>query len=116
MPRNQDGPRSPLFNPITLNGNASLPDMADLGVSEELAKAYEHAPVGDCVAWGIPFEVGDVVALSVESVSVELPPIVAPWLVFYLGNPRALTSKTCTWALLMAQAGATRSTKAESGT
>jgi hypothetical protein len=53
-----------------------------MGVSEEMAAACEHAPVGNCTAWGIPFEVGDAVALTDESVSVELPPTVAPWLVF----------------------------------
>jgi len=82
MPSIQDGPISSLFRPLSLQGNTSLSDLSKLGVSEELAAAGEHAPVGDCTAWGIPFEVADAVALTDESVSVDLPHTVARWLVF----------------------------------
>jgi|GEM_PF-1383123 len=37
-----------------------------------MAAALEHAPSGDCVAWGIPFEIGGVVAIADQAVSVEL--------------------------------------------
>jgi len=82
MPNMQDGPTSSLFRPLPLQGNASLSKLDDLGISEEMAAACEHAPDGHCVAWGVPFEVGDAVALTDENVSVELPPTVAPWLIF----------------------------------
>jgi len=82
MPSIQDGPISSLFRPLSLQGNTSLSDLSKLGVSEELAAACEHAPVGDCTGWGIPFEVADAVALTDESVSVNLPYTVASWLVF----------------------------------
>ena len=56
MPSVQDGPRSPLFAPLSLQGNVALSNLADVGLSDEMTAALEHAPSGDCVAWGIPFE------------------------------------------------------------
>jgi hypothetical protein len=60
----------------------SLSRLADAGISEEMRGALAHAPSGQCVAWGIPFEIGDVVALSDQIVTVELGPALARWLVF----------------------------------
>ncbi len=82
MPAVQDGPSSPLFTPVSLKGNVALSGLADVGISGEMSAALEHAPTGDCVAWGIPFEIGDIVALADRVVSVELKPTVAQWLVF----------------------------------
>ena len=82
MSNMQDGPGSSLFSTLRLQGNASLTDLSKLGVSEQLVMASEYAPVGDCVAWGIPFHVGEVVALIDQSVSVDLPPTLTPWLIF----------------------------------
>jgi hypothetical protein len=83
MPTNtQDGPVSPLFAPLALKGNTTLSGLADAGVSDEMSAALEHAPSGDCVAWGIPFEIGDVVLLADQPVSVELDPTLTQWLVF----------------------------------
>jgi hypothetical protein len=47
-----------------------------------MVAALEHAPRGECVAWGLPFEIGDVVLLAGQSVSVALEPTTAQWLVF----------------------------------
>ena len=82
MPSIQDGPSSPLFTPLPLKGNVTLSQLADLGVSDGMAASSEHAPSGACVAWGIPFEVEDVIALTNEVVTVEFSPTVAQWLVF----------------------------------
>ena len=82
MPSIQDGPISSLFHPLSLKSSTSISDLSKLGVSEELAASSEHAPIGDCTAWGIPFEVGDVVVLTDKIVSIELPAIAAPWLIF----------------------------------
>ena len=82
MSKPQDGPASSLFSPISFQGNISISDLSQLRVSEQLAGASENAPVGDCVSWGIPFDVRDVIALIGENVSVELPPTKAPWLIF----------------------------------
>ncbi len=78
----QDGPSSSLFTPLTLEGNVSLSEVTDLGISNEVALALEHAPSGTCISWGIPFEIGDVVVITHQVVSVELSPTTARWLVF----------------------------------
>ena len=82
MPSVQDGPRSSLFTPLHLNGNVVLSELADVGISDEMAAVLEHAPSGDCVAWGIPFQIGDMVAIAGQAVSVALEPTVTQWLVF----------------------------------
>ena len=78
-----DGPISPNFKPVPFAGHAdltALPDSAN--VSTEMAAAVQHAPSGDCVAWGIPFEIGKVVVVSDAPVAVALPPTQARWFVF----------------------------------
>ena len=82
MPSIQDGPFSTLFSPLTLRGNIPLEELVDFGVSTEMASALDRAPTGLCTGWGIPFEIGHVVAIKDHAVSVDLPPARAPWLVF----------------------------------
>ncbi len=82
MPTVKDGPASSLFAPLPLRGNTPLAGLAEKGLSGEMVAALPHAPSGDCVAWGIPFHVGDVVLVAGESVSVEWAPVTAQWLVF----------------------------------
>ena len=78
----QDGPRSSLFVPLTLKGNVPLFKLAGIGISDQMSLALEYAPSGTCVAWGIPFEIGDVVAITRQVVSIELSPTTMQWLVF----------------------------------
>ena len=82
MPSVKDGPSSNLFDPLPLKGNVTLSDLADIGISDEMSAALEHAPNGACVGWGIPFEIGDVLAIKDHAVTVEFSPVVAQWLVF----------------------------------
>jgi len=67
---------------MTLKSNVPLSGLTDVGISNEMALALEHAPSGTCIGWGIPFEIGDVVAITRQVVSVELRPTTAKWLVF----------------------------------
>jgi len=78
----QDGPASSLAVPLTLKGNIPLSMLADVGVSEEMRLALEHAPRGSCVSWGIPFEIGDVVVTGRQGASVDLELATARWLLF----------------------------------
>ena len=85
----QDGPSSPRTTPLSFKGNVPLSKLADIGISDEMAATLEHAPSGDCVGWGIPFEIGDVVAITSQPVSVGLSPTTAQWLVFmHTSDPR----------------------------
>ncbi len=78
----QDGPRSPHFTPLVLKGNASLSELAGFPLSQEMSAACEHAPRGSGVSWGIPFEIGEAIALHDQPVAVALEPTRARWLVF----------------------------------
>jgi hypothetical protein len=59
-----------------------LSALAGAGLSEEMVAALEHAPRGACVAWGVPFQIEDVLLLKDQSVTVGLEPTRARWLVF----------------------------------
>jgi hypothetical protein len=78
----KDGPSSSHFKPVPFKGNVALSGLRDFGVSGEMAQAAEHAPNGQCVSWGIPFEIGDVVTIRDRPVTIEFAPLVARWLVF----------------------------------
>ena len=77
-----DGPSTSLFSPLSFSGDVSVAELASAGISEEMSSALEHAPGGACVAWGIPFEIGDAVLISDKPVSVEISPTTARWFVF----------------------------------
>jgi hypothetical protein len=47
-----------------------------------MASLVEHAPRGECVAWGIPFRIGSLVCLHERAVACKLPRLRTPWLVF----------------------------------
>src|SRR5450759_1570217 len=82
MPGFHDGPASPHFVPISFKGNSKITDLPGAGLSTEMASALEHFPRGACVAWGIPFEIGEVVVLKDQPVSIEIKPTLTRWFVF----------------------------------
>jgi len=82
MPACIDGPASPLFTPLPLQGNADLCELAGSGVSAELIAAGPYAPSGACVCHGIPFAVDKAVLIADVPVSCAFAPASAPWLVF----------------------------------
>jgi hypothetical protein len=75
----QDEPKSSSFISLPLKDNIPLSKLANVGLTNAMSAALEHAPSGDCTAWGIPFEIEDVVALTDQVISVELTPIVSQW-------------------------------------
>ena len=82
MPSIQDGPRSPLFRPLSLPGGFSLSQLAGAGVSEMMAASATYAPSGECTSWGMPFRVGKVALVKDKPVSVRIPALKTLWLVF----------------------------------
>jgi hypothetical protein len=82
MPAIHDGPVSPHFTPVILKGNVPVSDLVNAGLPEIMAAALEHVPSGACTAWGIPFEIGDVVVIQDQPVSVDITPTSARWFVF----------------------------------
>lgn len=78
----KDGPGSSLFAPLFLKGNVPLSELTGAGISNEMSSALEHAPSGDCISWGIPFKIRDVVVIAKESLSIEISLVKTQYLVF----------------------------------
>jgi hypothetical protein len=76
-----DGPASKWFSPLPLSTGLRLEDLPAGAVSDRMARAAGQAPRGDCVAWGIPFRIGDVVLVNEQPASLSWEPFQAGWLV-----------------------------------
>ena len=82
MKKFHDGPATAHFFPLTFHSNTALSDLVDFNVSPEMIAQIEHAPRGDCVAWGLPFQIDNVIALHDKTIAVEIEPTLSQWLVF----------------------------------
>ncbi|MET2832852.1 CehA/McbA family metallohydrolase [Mesorhizobium shangrilense] len=79
----RDGPASPLFRPVTLEGSLSFEELAlHKDVSAELAQAVPFAHSGACVAWGIPFEIERPIFLHDQRTTIRIASTLARWFVF----------------------------------
>jgi hypothetical protein len=76
-----DGPRSPLFTPITLPGNSGLKELEYSELPPQLRDKVKFAPEGECVCWGIPFVVDRVGLVRNEPLTLPWPDVRSPWLV-----------------------------------
>jgi len=76
-----DGPASPLFAPLPLQGNSALADLEQAGLSQHVRENILHAPSGNCVCWGIPFRVERIALVKEISLELKWPEVEAPWLV-----------------------------------
>ncbi|MEN8230909.1 MAG: CehA/McbA family metallohydrolase [Bacteroidota bacterium] len=77
-----DGPQSPLFETIPLDGNRAFASMGE-SLSAEMANEIGHAPKGEGTAWGIPFHIPETaVLIRDEAFSMQITPVQANWLVF----------------------------------
>lgn len=79
----QDGPASPLFTALRLEGSTPYASLAERDISDEMRAAVASAPSGECVCWGIPFRVDGAIVLTPGSGTVceELDLVTAAWLV-----------------------------------
>ncbi|MCL5273293.1 MAG: CehA/McbA family metallohydrolase [Chloroflexi bacterium] len=78
----QDGPKSALFTPLKLQGGGTFEQLSSASLSAQMAGAVEHAPRGDCVGWGIPFDISAPIVLTDQPMSVSFAPTLARQLVF----------------------------------
>ena len=76
-----DGPASPLFSPIPLQGNSSLADLEQAGLSQYLRANVSHAPSGNCICWGIPFRIERIALVKDKPLELRWPALEAAWLV-----------------------------------
>ncbi|MGC9468438.1 MAG: CehA/McbA family metallohydrolase [Anaerolineae bacterium] len=77
-----DGPASPYFTALPIEGNVRHADLRSGIVPDAMASVAEHAPSGHCVGWGVPFDVDDLVLVAEAPVTVRFPATLAPWLIF----------------------------------
>ncbi len=77
----RDGPGTDLFRVVELQGQVNLSDLHRAGLSTGMADAVDDAPSGECVCWGIPFAVNEVIVVQDRVVSASIAPIRARWLV-----------------------------------
>jgi hypothetical protein len=77
-----DGPRTPLFTPVPIPGNATFASLKRAPVSDALKDTLKHAPKGACTAWGIPFNIDRVVLLHDAPVVIPVKRMKTRWLVF----------------------------------
>ena len=56
MPAVIDGPRSPLFTPLPIDGNFSFNDTVDASLQDRMKRSLLDAPRGSCVCWGIDIQ------------------------------------------------------------
>jgi hypothetical protein len=83
MDQLKDGPVSSRFKALSFQGNMRWDELTlERGVSEEMARAVEHAPRGISAAWGLPFEVREPLLVKDGPVSVAVSGVQAEWLVF----------------------------------
>jgi hypothetical protein len=80
MPAFYDGPASPRFAPLTLNGE--MPPMDSAVLSNEMRDALPLAPSGEGTAWGIPFRIEKPIVVGGDVVELTVEPTRAEWLVF----------------------------------
>jgi hypothetical protein len=81
MANSIDGPASPNFSPVVLSGGRQITEVPKELVSDRLLAAMTEAPRGERVCWGIPFAIGEPVAVADRAVELAAP-MSAAWLVF----------------------------------
>lgn len=78
-----DGPQSPLFNTIVLEGNKEFPELTKSIISERMAGSVEYAPGGQSTAWGIPFHITEkIIFFKDKPVSIQVKSLKTNWLIF----------------------------------
>ncbi len=82
MALTSDGPHTPHFAPVPINGNTALTELGTAGLSKDMAGAADLAPKGACVGWGLPFAIGDVALAKDAPLILPLDRLQARWVVF----------------------------------
>ena len=88
-----DGPASPLFTPIPIEGSHALADLEHSDLTQSLRNNIRYAPRGDCVCWGIPFRIGRVVLVQEKSWEIKWSGLSAACIVFMHTTDMAYSEK-----------------------
>jgi hypothetical protein len=88
-----DGPWTPNFTAVPLDGNVGFDTLPKAVLSEEILEAAAHAPRGTGAAWGLPFTVDLPILIREFPVAATIPETQAEWLVFmHTSDRRPLTA------------------------
>ena len=83
MAKAVDGPASPLFSAVSLEGNTTFRKLSsNKRLSQTLRDHAGEAPTGECVCFGLPFSVQKPLLLADEPVTIKLGKLDARWFVF----------------------------------
>ena len=83
-----DGPASPHFSPLHVDGFLNLDSLAagkepiPAEMSAEMAAQLSQAPQGTGSAWGIPFAAARAVFVAEHAIELAVPAVQARWLIF----------------------------------
>ncbi len=82
MPSTHDGPATPNFAPLRINGNFSLTQLAESTGTQphDITTRAMAAPSGACTCWGIPFKIGRVIVLADKAVTRKVAAVKTHWL------------------------------------
>lgn len=78
-----DGPPSPFFNPLDITGNVEITKIDSSVLSAKMSEAIKSSPTGNCVAWGIPFNIREhIICIKDKPFISNIKPCLGKWMVF----------------------------------
>lgn len=77
-----DGPFSDKFTPIIIPGGKSLSLIGTEYLPEDMSNKIQFAPEGNCVGWGIPFDIRNALCVQKSSITITVEPFRANWIIF----------------------------------
>ena len=81
--QSSDGPGSPLFKPLKITGNFDLLKIDPSIATKKMADAAKSAPVGNSVAFGIPFDISQkIICIKNQSFNIDIEPQLMRCIVF----------------------------------
>jgi len=94
LPVHFDGPGSPLFEPLNIEGNYYISEIDTSVVSDRMAEAIKSAPTGNSIAWGIPFNTRErIIYLKNDPFKVNIEPSSGKWIIFLHTSDRQLLKR-----------------------
>jgi len=80
----KDGPASKQFRPVTFRANAAISQLKNkkFKISKMMYDKLNFAPKGNCIGWGISFEIKKLLYLRDKTVTTKITPLKAQWIIF----------------------------------
>lgn len=75
MKISRDGPSNALFNSLPFHGNTTMGRLLGANISDLMKKNLKFSPQNECIAWGIPFKLNEILLVEENTESIFLNPI-----------------------------------------